>query len=61
MWIYFERDANGRPIAICADTGQKHDCPKSPWNLKKQRKIRARAIAKTEIEKIERFEREETS
>jgi hypothetical protein len=37
------------------ENGERHNCPKSIFNLRKQSRVRARAVSKSEIEKIDEW------
>jgi hypothetical protein len=40
---------------VVTESGEKHNCPKAPWNLKREGKIRARVYKETELQKINDF------
>jgi hypothetical protein len=39
------------------ESGEKHDCPMDPYIIRKRRTIRARAVNKSAIAKIDDFQR----
>jgi hypothetical protein len=40
---------------VVTESGEKHNCPKAIWNLKRESRARARAYKKTELKKIDDF------
>jgi hypothetical protein len=57
IWLHVDpnmRSPNGKCIPL-EENGERHNCPKSIFNLRKQSRIRARAVNKSEIEKIDEW------
>jgi hypothetical protein len=57
VWLHVNtsiRSPNGKCIPL-DENGERHNCPKSIFNLRKQSRIRARAVSKSEIEKIDEW------
>jgi hypothetical protein len=57
IWLHVDpsiRSPNGKCIPLM-ENGERHNCPKSIFNLRKQSRIRARAVNKSEIEKIDEW------
>jgi hypothetical protein len=55
IWLHVDpniRSPNGKCIPL-TENGERHNCPKSIFNLRKQSRIRARAVNKSEIKKID--------
>jgi hypothetical protein len=57
IWLHVDpsiRSPNGKCIPLM-ENGERHNCPKSIFNLRKQSRIRARAVNKSEINKIDEW------